>query len=119
MPLPSMLQSDSFKRLAQGAAVGAVATMIIGFSWGGWSVESTAAKRADEASRTAVVAALAPFVSTDFNAPPMRPIISSNSRKCPHTCREVLSKKAAGRHRRVATRLTQRSLKPALPCWEI
>jgi pimeloyl-ACP methyl ester carboxylesterase len=58
MPLPSMLQSDSFKRLAQGAAVGAAATMIIGFSWGGWSVESTAAKRADEASRTAVVAVL-------------------------------------------------------------
>lgn len=54
-----MLQSDLFKRLAQGAAVGAVATMIIGFSWGGWSVESTAAKRADEASSTAVVAALA------------------------------------------------------------
>ena len=57
---------DSFKRLAQGAAVGAVATMIIGFSWGGWSVESTAAKRADEASRTAVVAALAPICVDRF-----------------------------------------------------
>ncbi|HEY3030415.1 MAG TPA: hypothetical protein VGJ68_09565 [Bradyrhizobium sp.] len=66
MPLASMLQSDSFKRLAQGAAVGAVATMIIGFSWGGWSVESTAAKRADEASRTAVVAALAPICVDRF-----------------------------------------------------
>jgi hypothetical protein len=66
MPLPSMLQSDSVKRLAQGAAVGAVATMIIGFSWGGWSVESTAAKRADEASRTAVVAALAPICVDKF-----------------------------------------------------
>jgi hypothetical protein len=39
MPLPSVLQNPSFKRLAQGAAV---ATMIIGFSWGGWSVESAA-----------------------------------------------------------------------------
>jgi hypothetical protein len=39
MPLPSVLQNPSFKRLAQGAAV---ATMIIGFSWGGWSVESRA-----------------------------------------------------------------------------
>ena len=36
MPLPLVLQSHSFKRLAQGAAVGAVATMIIGFSWGGY-----------------------------------------------------------------------------------
>src|SRR6478672_11165352 len=66
MPLPSMLQSNSFKRLAQGAAVGAVATMIIGFSWGGWLVESTAAKRADEASRTAVVAVLAPICVDRF-----------------------------------------------------
>jgi pimeloyl-ACP methyl ester carboxylesterase len=66
MPPPSMLQSHSFKRLAQGAAVGAVATMIIGFSWGGWSVESTAAKRADEASRTAVVAVLAPICVDKF-----------------------------------------------------
>jgi hypothetical protein len=66
MPLPSVLQNPSFKRLAQGAAVGAVATMIIGFSWGGWSVESTAAKRADEASRTAVVAVLAPICVDRF-----------------------------------------------------
>ena len=119
MPLPSTLQDHSFKRLVQGAAVGAVITMIIGFNWGGWSIESTAAKRADEASRSAVVAVLAPICVINFNTPPRRPIISSNSRKCPHTCREVLSKKAAGPHRRVATRLTQRSLKPALPCWEI
>ena len=66
MPLPSILLGDSFKRLAQGAALGAVATMIIGFSWGGWSIESTAAKRADEASRTAVVAVLAPICVDRF-----------------------------------------------------
>jgi len=66
MPLPSILQSDSFKCLAQGAAVGAVATMIIGFNWGGWSLESTAEKRADEASRTAVVAVLAPICVDKF-----------------------------------------------------
>ena len=56
MPLPSIFQDPSFKRLVQGAAGGAVATMIIGFNWGGWSLESTAEKRADEASRSAVVA---------------------------------------------------------------
>jgi hypothetical protein len=66
MPLLSILQDHSFKRLVQGAAVGAVATMIIGFNWGGWSVESTAAKRADEASRTAVVAVLAPICVDRF-----------------------------------------------------
>jgi len=66
MPLPSILQDHSFKRLVQGAAVGAVITMIIGFNWGGWSIESTAAKRADEASRSAVVAVLAPICVDKF-----------------------------------------------------
>jgi hypothetical protein len=50
----------------QGAAVGAVVTMIIGFNGGGWLIESTAAKRADEASRSAVVAVLAPICVDKF-----------------------------------------------------
>jgi hypothetical protein len=66
MPLPSILQDHSFKRLVQGAAVGAVVTMIIGFNWGGWSIESTVAKRADEASKSAVVAVLAPICVDKF-----------------------------------------------------
>jgi hypothetical protein len=66
MPLSSILQDHSFKRFVQGAAVGAVVTMIIGFNWGGWSIESTAAKRADEASKSAVVAVLAPICVDKF-----------------------------------------------------
>ena len=66
MPLSSILQDHSFKRLVQGAAVGAVVTMIIGFNWGGWSIESTAAKRADEASKSAVVAVLSPICVDKF-----------------------------------------------------
>ena len=61
MPLPSILQDHSVKRLLQGAVAGAVITMIVGFNWGGWSLESTAAKRVDEGSRAAVVAVLAPI----------------------------------------------------------
>ena len=38
MQVPSMLQGESLKRLLQGAAAGAVATMFVGFSWGGWSL---------------------------------------------------------------------------------
>jgi hypothetical protein len=38
MQLPSILQGESLKRLLQGAAVGAVATIFVGFSWGGWSL---------------------------------------------------------------------------------
>jgi hypothetical protein len=66
MQVPSILQGPSLTRLLQGAAVGAVGTMIMGFNWGGWSVESTSAKRADEASRSAVVAVLAPICVDKF-----------------------------------------------------
>ena len=65
-------------RLLQGAAVGAIATMVVGFNWGGWSLESTPAKRADDSSRSAVVAVLAQFVSTNFNTRRMSPRLSSN-----------------------------------------
>jgi hypothetical protein len=66
MALPSILQDHSLKHLIQGAAVGAVATMIVGFNWGGWSLESTATKRADESSRSAVIAVLAPICVDKF-----------------------------------------------------
>jgi hypothetical protein len=66
MPLLSILQDQSSKRLIQGAAVGAIVTVIVGFSWGGWSLEGTTAKRADEASRKAVVAVLAPICVDKF-----------------------------------------------------
>jgi hypothetical protein len=38
MQVPAILQGESLKRLLQGAAAGAVATMFVGFSWGGWSL---------------------------------------------------------------------------------
>ncbi|HTK88337.1 MAG TPA: hypothetical protein VL329_11410, partial [Nitrospiraceae bacterium] len=60
MQAPSILQGPSLKRLLQGAAVGAVATMVVGFNWGGWWLGSTADKMIKEQSNLAVVAALAP-----------------------------------------------------------
>jgi alpha/beta superfamily hydrolase len=65
-----MLQGESLKRLLQGAAAGAVATIIVGFSWGGWSLTSTANKMAKERSELAVVAALAPVCADKFRALP-------------------------------------------------
>jgi hypothetical protein len=53
-----MLEGESLKRLLQGAAAGAVATIFVGFYWGGWSLGSTADKTAKERSELAVVAAL-------------------------------------------------------------
>jgi hypothetical protein len=70
MQVPSMLQGESLTRLLQGAAAGAVATVVVGFGWGGWSLSSTADKMAKEHSELAVVAALAPVCAAKFRALP-------------------------------------------------
>src|ERR1700758_2828009 len=61
MQMPSILQGESLTRLLQGIAIGAVASMVIGFSWGGWVTGGTAIKLADEQANTRVVAALTPI----------------------------------------------------------
>jgi hypothetical protein len=58
------------KRLLQGAAVGAVATIFVGFFWGGWALGSTADKMAKARSDLAVVAALAPVCADKFRMLP-------------------------------------------------
>jgi hypothetical protein len=68
--LPSILRGESLTRLLQGAAAGAIATMFVGFFWGGWSLASTADKMAKERSDLAVVAALAPVCADKFRALP-------------------------------------------------
>ncbi len=50
----------------QGAAVGAVATLAIGFGWGGWMLGSTAKTLADSTANSAVVAAIAPISVDQF-----------------------------------------------------
>ena len=68
MEMPSMLQGESLTRLMQGAAAGAVATIFVGFFWGGWSLASTADRMAKDRSGQAVVAALAPVCADKFRA---------------------------------------------------
>jgi hypothetical protein len=46
----------------------AVATIFVGFNWGGWSLGSTADKMAKERSEAAVVAVLAPVCRAQPNA---------------------------------------------------
>jgi pimeloyl-ACP methyl ester carboxylesterase len=70
MQVPSILQGESLKRLLQGAAIGVAATIFVGFSWGGWSLGSTAARMAKDQSERAVVAALAPVCADKFRALP-------------------------------------------------
>ncbi len=66
MELPSFLQGDAPTRLIQGAAVGAVATMFVGFYWGGWVTGNTAKETAQKSSITALVTALAPICVDKF-----------------------------------------------------
>ena len=70
MQVPSILLGESRTRLLQGIAIGAIASMVIGFSWGGWSLGSTADKMAKEQSERAVVAVLAPVCADKFRALP-------------------------------------------------
>jgi hypothetical protein len=66
MQVPSFLQGESLKRLFQGAALGAVATIVVGFNWGGWTLGGTAKDMAQKSSVSAVVAALAPICVDKF-----------------------------------------------------
>jgi alpha/beta superfamily hydrolase len=66
MQLPSILRGESLTRLLQGAAVGAVATMIIGFNWGGWTLGSTAEKQVKDAEQASIVRVLAPICADKF-----------------------------------------------------
>ena len=68
MNIPKMLEAESRMRLIQGAIVGAVATMAIGFSWGGWTLSSTAERMAAERTTAAVVTAYAPICVERYNA---------------------------------------------------
>jgi hypothetical protein len=60
-----MFKGESLTRLAQGAAVGAVATMIIGFNWGGWVLGKTA-----ENNATMLVKAYGPVCIERFKQQP-------------------------------------------------
>src|SRR2546423_965984 len=64
--VPSMLQGHSLKRLLQGAAAGAVVTIVVGFNWGGWTLGSTVEKVTKERADAAVVAVLAPICVDQF-----------------------------------------------------
>ena len=66
MQLPKILQGESLTRLLQGAFAGFLATVVIGFGWGGWTLGSTAMKMANQSASSAVVTALAPICVDKF-----------------------------------------------------
>ena len=66
MEMPAILRGDSLTRLLQGAAAGAVVTLIVGFNWGGWVTGGTAKDMVQRSSSSAVVAALSPICVDKF-----------------------------------------------------
>jgi hypothetical protein len=60
MQLPKIFQGESITRLLQGAFAGAVATMVVGFGWGGWVTGGTANKATSDAVEATQVALYSP-----------------------------------------------------------
>jgi len=62
-----MFNGESGTRLLQGAAFGAVATIAIGFGWGGWTLGSVAERMANQRTTAALVTAYAPVCVERYN----------------------------------------------------
>jgi hypothetical protein len=58
------------KPAISGGLAGAVATIIVGFSYGGWMLGSSAETLAEQRSSTAVIAALVPVCIAQSNTDP-------------------------------------------------
>src|SRR5437870_2656793 len=59
-----------FKPAAWGVVIGAIGIMIIGFSWLGWTLGSTAERMAVERTNSAVIVALTPSCVARFMQQP-------------------------------------------------
>ena len=64
--LSPYVDGDNPIRLIQGFVAGGIVTMLIGFNWANWSIESTVDKLVSESSRNAQLAALAPICVANF-----------------------------------------------------
>ena len=115
MPTSAWYQGKSLKRLLQGAAVGAVATLAIGFGWGGWMLGSTAKSLAESTANSAVVAAIAPICVDQFQHSADAANNLTALQKTAHGNRRRMSKKAAGRSCQGARRSIPAYRKPAPP----
>ena len=68
MQLPLILQGDSRTRLIQGAVVGSLLTMVIGFGFAGWQLATNVERRAELRVNAALVAALTPICVEKFKS---------------------------------------------------
>ena len=68
MEMPAILRGESLTRLLQGIALGAVATMVVGFNWGGWVTGGTAKTMAANAETNGQMSVLVPLCVVQFTA---------------------------------------------------
>ncbi len=68
MELPSYFKGEGLKTHAIALAIGVVATVVIGFNWGGWVRGSTAQKMADDKVNAEIVALYTPQCVNRFEA---------------------------------------------------
>jgi pimeloyl-ACP methyl ester carboxylesterase len=66
MQVLTIAKGGALIKLVQGIAIGAVATMLVGFSFGGWVTGGTARKTAERDAKYATIAALAPICVDKF-----------------------------------------------------
>jgi hypothetical protein len=66
MQASAWYRGESATRLVQGVAVGVVATLVVGFGWGGWMLGGSAKALADSTANSAVAAAIAPICVEQF-----------------------------------------------------
>jgi hypothetical protein len=95
MEMPAILRKDSLTRLLQGAAAGAVATLVIGFYWGGWVTGGTAKEMVQRSTSSAVVTALSPICVDKFQQSAGATAIWPSSRRSALPAR-LVHRKAAG-----------------------
>ena len=68
MKLPAILQGEARTRFLQGIAFGAVATIAIGFAWGGWVTGETARIMRVTAETGGRMSVLVPLCVAQFTA---------------------------------------------------
>ena len=68
MNMPAILQGEARTRVLQGIAIGAVATIAIGFIWGGWVTGGTASGMSAMAETSGRMSVLVPMCVAQFTA---------------------------------------------------
>jgi hypothetical protein len=68
MRIPAILQGEARTRFLQGIAFGAIATMTVGFIWGGWVTGGTARSMSAMAESSGRMSVLVPMCVTQFTA---------------------------------------------------